>query len=74
MIDGALRRLDAQRAFTRRPYYLSLLAESHLANQDPGGALTAVEQALRLADAHRDDWWTPQLRTLSRTIHERSAS
>jgi DNA-binding SARP family transcriptional activator len=74
MIEGALRRLDAQRAFTRRPYYLSLLAESHVANQDPGGALAAVEQALRLADAHRDHWWTPQLRTLSRTIHERSAS
>jgi DNA-binding SARP family transcriptional activator len=74
LMEGALARLDAQRAFTRRPYYLSLLAEAHLANQDPGRALALIEQALRLADAHREHWWTPQIRTLSRTISERSAS
>ncbi len=66
MIEHGLRRLDAQRAMTRRPYYLSLLAETLIAAGNRTEALSVLRRARTIADAGRDRWWLPEvLRQLS---------
>jgi DNA-binding SARP family transcriptional activator/predicted ATPase len=61
LISQALGRLDAQRAQARRPYYLSLLAETLLRAGDRTRAATVLDEAMALAVARGDRWWLPEL-------------
>jgi tetratricopeptide (TPR) repeat protein len=61
LIEGALARLDAQRAQGRRPYYLSLLAETLLAAGRRGRAASVLDTAIASAVGRKDLWWLPQL-------------
>lgn len=61
LIQQALGRLDAQRAQARRPYYLSLLAETHLRAGDRPRATSVLDEAITLAVARDDRWWLPEL-------------
>ena len=61
MIESAVERLDAQRAQARRPYYLSLLADTcRLAGQSDRAA-SIVESAIDMALTRGDAWWLPVL-------------
>ena len=61
IIEGALERLDTQRAQARRPYYLSLLAEvCHRAGRRER-AEAIVDDAINMARARSDVWWLPAL-------------
>jgi DNA-binding SARP family transcriptional activator len=61
LIETGLARLDAQRAQARRPYYLSLLAESYAAAGQPARALEHLDRALSIADTQGDAWWLAEL-------------
>jgi DNA-binding SARP family transcriptional activator len=61
MIESALERLDAQRAQARRPYYLSLLAETCRLAGRTGRAATILDAAIAMALDRADVWWLPAL-------------
>jgi tetratricopeptide (TPR) repeat protein len=60
-IESALERLDAQRAQARRPYYLSLLAETCGVLGDRERAASLVDAAIAMALERLDRWWLPAL-------------
>ena len=61
IIESALERLDQSRAHARRPYYLSLLAETYcrLGNRDRAAAI--LDAAIPMALDRSDVWWLPAL-------------
>ena len=60
-IESALERLDAQRAQARRPYYLSLLADTYGLAGQAYRAASIVDAAIEMALARGDAWWLPAL-------------
>jgi len=60
-IRDALRSLDEQGAYARRPYYLSLLAQTLVdeGRRDEGAA--ALDAAHAAAAARHDVWWLPEI-------------
>ena len=61
MIESALERLDAQRAQARRPYYLSLLAETYGLAGHRDRAASILDAAITMALDRADAWWLPAL-------------
>ena len=61
MIEAALERLDATRAQARRPYYLSLLAETYALVGNRDRAVSILDAAIAMAHARTDVWWLPAL-------------
>jgi hypothetical protein len=61
MIESALERLDRQRAQARRPYYLSLLADTYNRLGDRARATSIVNAATAMALDRGDTWWLPAL-------------
>jgi tetratricopeptide (TPR) repeat protein len=61
MIESALERLDGMRAQARRPYYLSLLAETYRLAGDRQRAAAVLDRAIALAIDRRDIWWLPAM-------------
>ncbi len=60
-IEAALARLDAQRAQARRPYYLSLLAETYRRAGQIDRAVSIVTAGITMALNRSDLWWLPAL-------------
>ncbi len=60
-IREALDALQAQGAYARRPYYLSLLAETLLDAGETDRAGAVLADALGAATERDDLWWTPEL-------------
>ena len=60
-IERALARLDGQRAQARRPYYLSLLAETYTRAGDLTRAAGVLDGAISMALERFDLWWLPAL-------------
>jgi tetratricopeptide (TPR) repeat protein len=60
-IESALIHLDAQRAQARRPYYLSLLADTYRLAGQRDRAASIVNTAIEMARARGDAWWLPAL-------------
>ena len=61
MIESTLERLDRQRAQARRPYYLSLLADTYNRLGDRARATSIVNAATAMALDRGDMWWLPAL-------------
>jgi tetratricopeptide (TPR) repeat protein len=61
MIESALKKLDAQRAQARRPYYLSLLADTYRLAGNRNRASSIVDTAIAMAHDRSDVWWLPAL-------------
>ena len=61
MIETALARLDADRAQARRPYYLSLLADTCQRLGDRDRAAAILDTAMTMAVDRGDLWWMPSL-------------
>jgi DNA-binding SARP family transcriptional activator/tetratricopeptide (TPR) repeat protein len=61
VMQRGLDRLDAQRALGRRPYFLSLLAETHVLAGDRDTAIAVLDSAIAMARARDDRWWLPEL-------------
>ena len=61
IIERALERLDARRAQARRPYYLSLLAETYARAGNRDRAYSILERAIAMALDRQDTWWLPAL-------------
>ncbi len=61
VIRSALERLDARRAQGRRPYYLSLLAETLARSGNRDAAVATLDAAIAMALDRRDVWWLPAL-------------
>jgi hypothetical protein len=61
IIEAALERLDRHRAHARRPYYLSLLADTFGRLGDRDRAASIVDAAIALAVERGDVWWLPAL-------------
>ena len=53
------------RAFLRRPYYLWLLADVHRAAGRNDAALAALTEALAVANANGEHWWTAEIHRLT---------
>jgi DNA-binding SARP family transcriptional activator len=64
-IEGALDRMAQLRSFLRRPYYLWLLADAHRAAGRRDAALATLAEALAVADANGEHWWTPEIYRLT---------
>ena len=60
-IESALVRFDAVRAQQRRPYYLSLLADTYIGLGDRQRAASIVDAAITVARENADVWWLPAL-------------
>ena len=60
-IERALDGMRSIRALARRPYYLSLLADSHLVAGDPRQARAVLGAALVHAAISGEQWWVPEL-------------
>jgi DNA-binding SARP family transcriptional activator/predicted ATPase len=60
-IEAALERLDRARAQARRPYYLSLLADTYGRRGDRNRAAAVLDAAIRMALDRGDMWWVPAL-------------
>jgi len=61
MIETALKQLDAQRAQARRPYYLSLLADTYRRAGERNRAGSILGTAIAMARDRSDVWWLPAL-------------
>jgi DNA-binding SARP family transcriptional activator len=61
LIESALKQLDAQRAQARRPYYLSLLADTYRLAGDRTRAASILDAAITMARERSDVWWLPAL-------------
>jgi hypothetical protein len=61
MIESALERLDAKRAQARRPYYLSLLAETYSLAGNRDRTVSVLDAAITMALERADVWWLPAL-------------
>jgi hypothetical protein len=60
-IESALDRFDAARAQARRPYYLSLLAETYTRLGNREKAASILDAAITMAHKRADGWWLPAL-------------
>jgi tetratricopeptide (TPR) repeat protein len=60
-IEAALERLDRNRAYARRPYYLSLLGDAYLRLGNRDRAAATIDHALTMAVERGDLWWLPAL-------------
>jgi len=60
-IERSLEALVAIRGRARRPYFLSLLADVHLAAGRADAARAALDAALAEAAGRGEEWWTPEL-------------
>jgi hypothetical protein len=60
-IESALKRLDAKRAQARRPYYLSLLADTYRRAGNRDRAAATLDAAITLAIDRADTSWLPAL-------------
>jgi DNA-binding SARP family transcriptional activator len=60
-IESALERFDATGAQARRPYYLSLLAETYARLGNRERAASIVDAAIMMARERGDLWWLPAL-------------
>jgi tetratricopeptide (TPR) repeat protein len=60
-IERAVQGLDARRALARRPYFLSLLAETLLLEGIGDRAASILDQAIALALDRAETWWLPAL-------------
>jgi DNA-binding SARP family transcriptional activator/predicted ATPase len=61
VIESALERLDKSRAQARRPYYLSLLADTYRRSGNRERASSLLNQAITMALAREETWWLPAL-------------
>jgi DNA-binding SARP family transcriptional activator len=61
IIEAAIERLDAQRAQARRPYYMSLLAETYGLAGNRDRAASILDAAITMAIERTDVWWLPEL-------------
>jgi DNA-binding SARP family transcriptional activator len=60
-IESALGRLDTERAQARRPYYLSLLAETYALFGNRPRSASILDAAIDMARRRGDVWWLPAL-------------
>ena len=68
-INAALRRLRAQGALARLPYYQALLAETLLGAGHSDAAGAVLDAARARAAVHDDRWWLPELWRLDALRH-----
>lgn len=61
IIESALERLDRARAQARRPYYLSLLAQTFSRLQKRDQTRSILNRAIAMALERSDVWWLPAL-------------
>jgi DNA-binding SARP family transcriptional activator len=61
IIQSALGRLDQNRAQARRPYYLSLLADTYSRLGDRDHTASVLDAAIAMALERGDSWWLPVL-------------
>jgi DNA-binding SARP family transcriptional activator/predicted ATPase len=61
IIEAALDDLESNRAQARRPYYMSLLADTYGRLGDRDRATSILEKALGIALDRGDMWWLPAL-------------
>ena len=61
IIESALAGFDESRAHARRPYYLSLLAETYGRAGQRDRVVAILDQAIGLAEERGDGWWLPVL-------------
>jgi tetratricopeptide (TPR) repeat protein len=61
ILESALAKLDSHRAQARRPYYLSLLADTHARLGNRERAESIADSAIEMAIERNDVWWLPAL-------------
>lgn len=61
LAEQGISNLKAQGAFSRMPYWLSLLADLQAGNNRPDAARATLDAALTSARAHDDLWWLPEV-------------
>jgi DNA-binding SARP family transcriptional activator/tetratricopeptide (TPR) repeat protein len=65
--------LKSEGAFARMPYWLSLLADLSLRNNQPDAARATLDAALAAGHARDDLWWLPEVMRMRAACDEQSA-
>ena len=66
--------LKSAGAFTRMPYWLSLLADIYTRDGLPGAARATLDAAIATGRAHDDVWWLPELMRLRAAYDDEQAA
>ena len=69
LAEQGISNLKAERAFTRMPYWLSLLADLQAENNRPDAARATLDAAATAAQAREDVWWLPEVMRM-RAAHD----
>jgi DNA-binding SARP family transcriptional activator len=69
LAEQGISNLKAERAFTRMPYWLSLLADLQARNNRPDAARATLDAAAAAAQARNDGWWLPEVMRM-RAAHD----
>jgi len=69
LAEQGISNLKAERAFTRMPYWLSLLADLQARNNRPDAARATLDAAAAAAQARDDAWWLPEVMRM-RAAHD----
>ncbi|MFR9804559.1 ATP-binding protein [Pseudonocardia sp. RS010] len=61
LVEAGIASLEAHDAYTRMPFWLSLLADRFERDGRPDAAAATLDAALAAARAHDDLWWAPEV-------------
>jgi len=61
LVRQGIRNLRWQRAFTRMPYWLTMLADLFARENQPAAARATLDAAVAAGHAHQDLWWLPEV-------------
>src|SRR6185437_13547103 len=74
LVRRGISNLKTEGAFTRMPYWLSLLADLSARDNRPGDARAALDAALATGRVHDDVWWLPEVLRMRAAYDEEQAA
>jgi len=74
LVRRGISNLKSEGAFTRMPYWLSLLADLSARDNQPGAARAILDAALAAGRVHDDVWWLPEVMRMRAAYDEDQAA
>jgi class 3 adenylate cyclase len=74
LVQQGIGNLQAEGAYARMPYWLSLLADLLASDNRPDGARETLDAALATAKEHDDLWWLPEVMRMRAAYDEEQAA
>jgi DNA-binding SARP family transcriptional activator/tetratricopeptide (TPR) repeat protein len=74
LVRRGISNLKSEGAFARMPYWLSLLADLSVRDNQPGAARATLDAALAAGRVHEDVWWLPEVMRMRAAYDEEQAA